>query len=221
MPAPTSPFTTCVAGLFFALALSSPPLFAEGPQSWFTASGPIAEAAGLTWNLEGGLRLSDGWGNPVDRRATLEVSRDIGGGSKAFGGFLIRHRDYEGVSAIDLDYRFIAGVEYPLPSGRSWDVTAETQYERHFGRPTEPAFNRYRQNFEIRLASDGLAPFIYEDFTFRNSGFIRSRSRAGVFVTLRGVGELTVAYQFESRLDDEAWQPRHAIYTELEIGSSE
>ena len=204
--------------MLVALTLG-PPLLAEGPQSWYTVSGPIAKAAGLTWDLEGGLRLRDGWESPSDRRATLEVSRDIGGGSKLFGGFLVRHRDYEGVSAIDLDYRFIAGAEYPLPSGRSWDLTAETQYERHFGRPTEPAFNRYRHNFEIRLDRNGPAPFLYEDFTFRDSGFVRSRSRAGLIFALPA-GELTAAYQFESRLAEQAWQPRHAIYLEFEIGGS-
>jgi hypothetical protein len=114
-------------------------------------------------------------------------------------------------------HRLTLGAKYPLP-GKDWSLSGTTLYERHFGFPLAPDFNRYRQAFEIEHARRSWSPWAYQDFSFQNSGgFVRSRSRLGLHWKGSATVSFRLAYQFESLDTGNAWAPRHAVYTELSI----
>lgn len=202
------------------LGLSFSPVRAGDLQSWNSFDLKLLQSGRLAWNVGGQMRTWDHLSDTFDRRAGTNLTFDVGRGVKVEAGYLLRHKDWTGVSEIDWDHRLVGGLAYPILR-RFVIVEGTTLYERHIGQPGIQAFNRYRQRFEIERRRTGVSPFLYQDLTFKREGFVRSRSRLGVRWSLHRGYDLAVSYQFESFREGSTWRPRHAIYTELKIDRPE
>jgi len=179
---------------------------------WSDGSAEALRVGRLQWILSGGLRIKDSLGDLYDRRVGTVVGVNLGHQTTISAGYLIRNREY-GDNDFGWDQRLTAAVGYALLRRSDARIKGLTLYERHFTPGGHTNFNRYRQRFEVESRRKGLSPWLYEDFTFLNRGFVRSRSRAGLlWRTARGYS-FAVGYQFETIRDPSgsAWRPRHAI----------
>lgn len=163
----------------------------------------------------GGLRFNDGLGDSYDRRGYGGAVIDLGRGVEANISYLFRYRE-SGDLGLKPNRRATVSLEYPLYEGR-WTLTGTTNYERHFAAPVEQDFNRYRQRFEIEREARGSTPWLSAEMAFRREGLIRLRNRTGWKWKTAAGHEVSVAYQFESVRDGQAWAPRHAIVTAFEF----
>ena len=168
----------------------------------------------MEWGVTGGLRRKDGLEELYDRRLGTILGVDLGKGVTASGGYLDRNRKLDGFG-FDWNHRVAAGLSYPLLRRGEAKLEGTTLYERHFGRPDVPDFNRYRQQFEPESGKTGFSPWFYQGFVFLRQGFARSRSRLGIQWRSHGGYVLGVAYQFEELRSPATAvrRPRHAIHT--------
>ena len=183
-------------------------------QSWNAADAEVLHAGRLGWSVSGAVRIKDSLGNLYDRRAGTVVGVDLGHNVRVSGGYLIRNKEY-GENHFRWQQRFTTGLGYDLFHRRGVRVEGLTLYERHFTPKGYADFNRYRQRFEVEFGKKGLSPWLYQDFTFLNQGFVRSRSRAGLVWRTGSGYSFSVAYQFETirNPSGSAWYPRHSIVT--------
>jgi hypothetical protein len=197
-----------------AIALSGA-LVAGDVRSFNSAEVKLFRRGWTEWYAGGGLRFRDGLGDAFDRRIYGGVVVDLGRGVEADFSYLFRYRESDELG-LRPDRRATVSVEYPLLRSL-WILSGTTSFERHFAAPVTPDFNRYRQRFEVERASSNSTPWLSSEMAFRREGFVRSRSRAGWKWTTAGGHEVSVAYQFESVKDGQAWAPRHAIVTAFEF----
>jgi hypothetical protein len=132
---------------------------------------------------------------------------------------MVRNRGVNDFDTIG-EQRLSAGVNYPLLVRGECLLEGTTLYERHVVAPPVPDFNRYRQRIELGFRNTGFSPLLYQDFTFlQSSGFVRSRSRAGIQWKSVGSYTLSVAYQLETINipGTSSWLPRHSIVAGFDI----
>ncbi len=180
-------------------------------ESWNHVGGQILRIGHFNWSVSAEGRVRDRFGSLYDRRLGTVIGVDLGHRFTASGGYLVQNKEHS-ENRFLWEQRLTAGLGYELFRHGSVRVEGLTLYERHFTPSGYADSNRYRQRFEMESRKKGLSPWLYEDFTFLNEGFVRSRSRAGLLWRSRGY-YFAVGYQFETIRNPpgSSWHPRHAI----------
>ena len=194
--------------LFLAVTLSLP---AGEFESWTDVDATILEGDRLTWGVAGVARFRDTLGSLYDRRATTVAEVSLNDRWGAVLGYMALNRKQPALG-FDWDHRATTGLTYAIVK-RSVAVGGTTLYERHFNRAGVADFNRYRQQFDIERPEDRVSPWMHQSLAFENRGFVRSRSRFGLRWLIGSGHSFKAGYQFESIRFQEAWRPRHAVYT--------
>lgn len=198
--------------LLLLLVVAAAPAAAQDPEFWNDTRYVFARTDRVTAVAEGTVRVDRN--RLYDRRGGVEGSAVLTSRFRILAGHLFRQLYHDGIG-FDVEQRTTAGFAYRLPIP-TYRVLTQTLYERHYSRPTEPDFNRYRQQFDAINVGARLSPWLHQDFTIRDRRVIRSRSRGGVRYRF-GDYALKVAYQFESIRNGASWLPRHTLFTELTI----
>ena len=194
--------------LFFTATVSLP---AGDLESWTDVNATILETDRITWGAGGVARFRDSVGSLYDRRATTAAEVSLSDRWSAVLGYMALNRRQTALG-FAWDHRAITGLTYSIVR-RSIAVDGTTLYERHFNRPGVSDFNRYRQQFDIERPEDRVSPWMHQSMAFVSRGFIRSRSRVGLRWLIGSGHAFRAGYQFESIRVQQAWRPRHAVYT--------
>jgi len=191
-----------------ALAAQPPAAPDRRPELWLQSGLLLAKLKRTDIVFIGGARSGQAFENWYDYRAGLLFTVRKPKALNLRLGYLWRGTDTAN-NPLQTEHRFFAGPVIYLHKNKP-QVRLISLYERFMGRPGRPDFNRQRHRIDIERSRLGPTPFVSTESFLEETSFVFQRSRAGLRFRERGGVRIDAAYQFETRLTNGAWAPRHA-----------
>lgn len=178
------------------------------PELWLQGGLLLAKLQRTDIVLIGGARSGNAFENWYDYRAGLLFTVRKPKALNLRLGYLWRGSE-TATTPLQTEHRFFAGPVLYLHKNKP-QVRLISLYERFMGRAGSPDFNRHRHRIDIERSRLGPTPFISTESFLEETRFVTQRSRAGLRFRERNGVRIDAAYQFETRLTNGAWTPRHA-----------